>query len=221
MSTPSSSIMFSSTSSRPIRRRSHRSKRDKIMTKSWNLLGSPLPKVTLKSKDNQVYSFCQGFNYGTFLVTSVSAATSAGTSFNVTSHFPNYSSWATVFDQYRVDEIEVWVTPYAPANGNVGLYYTAIDYDSATAISNTAIQQYGNVEMSTLLEGHYHKFRPHVALAAYSGAFTSYANTDEMWIDSSSGSVAHFGLLIASDVTTYGITVNLNLRMKVSFRNQF
>jgi hypothetical protein len=108
------------------------------------------------------------------------------------------------FDQYRIDCIRFSVLPQ---NNAIGLVtnsttslvplYHVIDYDDANALgSATAALAYNNCVTLSPGESLERTFRPRMALAAYSGAFSSYANVDPVWIDVVSTGVQHYGAKI-------------------------
>jgi len=58
-----------------------------------------------------------------------------------------------------------------------------------------------------------------MAVAAFSGAFTSYSNVPAGWIDSASPGVQHYGLKLYFESTPFGvISYEYSVRAKVSFR---
>jgi len=154
-----------------------------------------------------------------FLTTSTLAATFAAKGFAL-SDFDQSSEYTGLFDQYRINRLEVWIIPVAAQGTTVfGGSFSAIDLDDASTPSATATVK---AKQGSLLSSggasHYHSWRPHVAIAAYSGAFTSFANMTESWIDSGSPGVQHYGLKFASDSTPVAYTFNLTYKAHVSFR---
>jgi len=145
--------------------------------------------------------------------------------FNSVSQF---SSWAAVFDQYLIREVEVWITTaFSPAAtavnyGNENLYLV-VDYDDANALTTVAgALAYENVIAAPVTNGHYRKWRPHIAVAAYSGTFTSFKNEVSDWIDVASPNVQHYGLKVVADVTsTNALQVKMFTRVWIQFRNVF
>jgi len=99
-------------------------------------------------------------------------------------------------------------------------FYTAVDLDDAnnpTAVSQVAGKQGAVVSMTGT--GHYHAWKPHMAVAVYSGAFTSFSNAPAGWIDSGSTGVQHYGLKAAvngADGQVHGYYALV--RAKISFR---
>lgn len=171
---------------------------------------------------NKVYSICSETINPTALTTSTTVPTFYSRAFQV-SDLDLITSLVSVFDQYRIDAVEVWFecsTSLATSNGAQDLY-TVIDYDDANNLTslNTALD-YGNVMVSPHGEHHYRKFHPHVAVAAYSGTFTSFLNSPAQWIDAASANVQHFGFKVAAGVTTSAtISYNLRIRYWTSWRN--
>jgi hypothetical protein len=124
------------------------------------------------------------------------------------------------FDQYRIDQIETW---FEDPNPNSAVSYpdiiSAVDLDdNNTPTSVGQVQDHAGSLMSAGPGGHYHRWRPHIALAAYSGAFTSYSNVPSMWIDSASPNVQHFGLKVATVSNSGQVAYNVVTRMVVSLR---
>jgi len=143
----------------------------------------------------------------------------------IVNNFDDASSYLSVFDQYKFEQVEVWngvsspnINP--PAAGNEGLFYSAVDLDDAnapTTITNVEAKQ-GSI-VSNPQGGHYHKWKPHVAIAAYSGAFTSFSNSPAVWIDSASPSVQHYGYKAAVSLSSIAQSYNMTIRAIISFRS--
>jgi len=136
------------------------------------------------------------------------------------SDFGAAATLATVFDQYRIDQLEVWIESTS-ANATISFpdLYTAVDLDDGNvpvALGNVA-DKLGSL-VGALPGGHYHKWKPHIAVATYSGAFTSYSNQLATWIDCASPNVQHFGLKTAMQSNGSGYAVNAVVRAVISFR---
>jgi len=58
-----------------------------------------------------------------------------------------------------------------------------------------------------------------MAVAAYAGSFTSYANMEPQWIDCASPSVQHYGFKCAVNPTGVAMTFDLIGKIWVQFRN--
>lgn len=111
-----------------------------------------------------------------------------------------YTEFTNLFDQYRITKIAMAFIPQSNAiplsSSPGGLLTTAIDYDDNTALGNEgAILQYESAVSTPVYSSNRRTFRPRIAVAAYSGAFTSYANMDaKTWLDAASASVLYYGL---------------------------
>jgi len=193
-----------------------------IQKKVWNILSQGPPNVdAIKPQDNIVHKFVQQVDGGTVLTSSTVAAVGAGIVFTL-SGVPNSAAFATLFDQYRIVEIEVWLQPQStPANAGSGFLYSAVDYDNSPTLTVAQISQYSNVLIAPIITvGHYHRFKPHVAQAAYGGGvFTSFANVVSPWLDVSSNTIAHYGLSVVSAITSSVNLIDVQVRYHLEFRN--
>lgn len=113
------------------------------------------------------------------------------------------------FDQYRIVLAEVWIIPSISENTgltNPGQYVTAVDLDDASnPTSVLTLSSYADAQVSSTLAAHYHRFVPHLAVAAYTGTFSGFANEAEVWIDAANLNVQHYGLKFAASTTPIGI----------------
>lgn len=202
------------------RRSKGRSKRNTIVSKTYNTVAAR--PIAMKSNTNQIYHANLRAELIGFHTTST-VANVYGSKYFILSEFSGYAEYTGLFDQYKFDEIEVWLEPQqsqSTAMSNQGLVTTAIDLDDAgTPSSFAAVDAKQNSLVTGGLDGHYHRWAPHMAVGVYaSGAFSSFANAPAGWIDSGSNSVQHYGLKIATTSTSVAITYNLHFRARVSFR---
>lgn len=163
-------------------------------------------------------------NLATFTTTSATVEVDVGLAFKL-NDFTGYGDFTTVFDQYRIDLIEVWIEPSINTAVNtyqeVGNYVTVVDVDDATAPSN--IYQLFNkpgAQISKLYQGQYHRWVPSSAVAAYAGAFTSYQSSTLAWCDSGSPGIQFYGLKAAFTASTAATLVSIRSRITVSFRGK-
>lgn len=193
---------------------------------TWNLSSGAYPRFGRISRfDNSTFNVIQMSAPVTLFTTSVTVPSNGVYSFTATNSVSQFSSWSAVFDQYRFMEVEVWVTceaqPSVIFNGSQNLY-SVIDYDDASGLSTVAgALAYSNVIAAPLSNGQYRKFKPHIAVAAYSGAFTSFKNEKAPWIDVASPNVQHYGLKVVSDVTAAAVPIKMFSRTWIQFRNVF
>jgi len=119
--------------------------------------------------------------------------------------------------------VEVTFMPTANMNagtGAFGYFTTVVDYDDATALTLPAqALDYSNALSGEGYQAQRRVFKPHVAIAAYSGAFTSFANEESPWIDNISSGVQHYGVKTAWTVTAALQHMDVNVRMWLQFRN--
>jgi hypothetical protein len=136
--------------------------------------------------------------------TSIVAQATATTTLQLNFSLANSALSAGQWDQYKILAIRFTITPDQNA---VGLFtnsttsytplYCVIDYDDSSALGSlTAAEAYSNVVVLGAGESCERTFRPRMAIAAYSGAFTAFANVADLWIDAASTSVQHYGIKI-------------------------
>lgn len=115
------------------------------------------------------------------------------------------------FDQYRILAIRFNIRADQNAIGlttnsttTVTPLYCVIDYDDSASLGSVAAaESYSNCLVLPPGQSCSRLFKPRIALAAYTGAFTGYANMSDQWIDSNSTSVQHYGVkLFIPGVTT-------------------
>lgn len=176
-----------------------------------------------------VYSFKQ--NIDEFQIAGASANSYSGKSFTL-QYLAQYATFTALFDQYRIDRIELTFRPVYNVNnflasGTAGAnqmqrIYTVVDYDDdASPTTLQQLEEYTNCKIHQY-ETFTISFVPHVANAVYSGAFTSFGNLRSPWIDCASSTVAHYGIkwgVTGSLNATYNQAWNVAGKMWVSFKN--
>jgi len=173
--------------------------------------------------NESIYRFTQMVSVAT-IASSTSVTTFSGQAFTA-SIVDQISSLTAVFDQYRIDEIEVWFWPRVGASNegatvDQGLFASVVDYDDAATLSSfSAALDYSNVVVTNGRDGHYRRFKPHCAVAAYSGAFSSFANVASPWIDAASTGVQHYGVKSVWTATDAVYSQSVQARYHMSWRN--
>jgi len=134
----------------------------------------------------------------------------------------NSGTFTQLFDRYKILGVKVRIVPYSTQtpmdNYNVStqqasswMIHSVIDYDDATPVSSSAtgvqaISDRPSYRWNNMLDprrlGHKRYLRPRIAVAAYSGTFTSYTNMKSPWIDQQSPAVQHYGLKWVMQVVT-------------------
>lgn len=143
------------------------------------------------------------------------------------SDLPNYTEFTALYDQYRIDCVKVSVTPAfqrpllgSGSSGFNGIVYHFVDFDDdASPTTEDDFTQRSNVRTASGCQPFGVALEPRVALAAYSGAFTSYANA-RPWVDVASTGVRWYGWKMGvigpvGEVQTY----NISFEVVVSFRS--
>lgn len=124
---------------------------------------------------------------------------------------PGSTEFTSLFDQYRINKVVMRFMPMINVNNvqpvagasvtNPGLMGTVIDHDDVSTLATiTDYEQYQTwkCQPAISLRTHTRVIRPRIAVGAYAGAFTSYANT-KGWIDCGSPNVQHYGLKFYMD----------------------
>lgn len=133
-----------------------------------------------------------------------------------------YTEYTGLFDQYRIDRIECWLDCRSSMGSSASVVMsTAIDLDDANVPTGSAqVEAKQGSLVGSSLAGRYHIWQPHMAVAAYTGAFTGYTSEVAGWIDSGSPSVQHYGLKIAIDAMPSGAqNFTLLTKLHCTFRS--
>jgi hypothetical protein len=199
---------------------------------TWSIFSQATPRFGSTGRfDNKPYNIIQTTNTDVSGAGSPIFTTSASPSFygaNITlaNQMPQYANFTAAFDQYRIMEVEAWITPRpnsaTPDTSGANLY-SVIDYDnSTTPTSISSFGQYTNAIVTPLTNGHYRKFKPHIAMAAYQGTFVGFVNQTDQWIDSTNTTVQYYGIKVGAEVTTATTySVYMTYRVWVQFRNVY
>jgi len=172
-----------------------------------------------KKLDNIPFHFYQTADFGVILTSSSGAEVDVAKSFSL-SDLGNAGAFASLFDQYRIREVEVWITPtYQNSSGgnSAARYATVVDYDNVNTVNFAGAQEYTNCIIVPATNGVYLKFRPHCGMTIGSNA--SAANVVSQWIDCAVTGVLHYGIKIAAPATNVTYTLNMRYRAHVELRN--
>jgi hypothetical protein len=222
----SSGLVSSSSSSNASRKRGKKGKGSHLqsairsgssVSKFFNdVAGRPYPRFSDLEQSIRVTLTSAG---ATLFFTSTTTPTYASAQFAL-GQYGDATSYLQLFDQYRVEQVEVWIEPAAPQGTTTfGALATAVDLDdnnTPTTFATVAEKQQALIGMGAA--SHYHRWCPHIAVSSYSGTFTSYANAPSMWLDSNSPNVYQFGLKTAAGPTPVAVSYLLSSRIVVSFR---
>jgi hypothetical protein len=138
--------------------------------------------------------------------------------------FNQASAFTNLFDQYMIASVELWLMPRetiaSSANSFGGVLHSVVDIDDSSVL--TTVEQasdYSNCVTTEATQGHYRHFIPHIAMAAYSGAFTQFVSKKNVWIDAASPGVEHYGFKVAANATSSAVHYDLNVKALLKFRN--
>jgi hypothetical protein len=189
-----------------------------IVSKLFNEVASrpyPVNRMSLEQQIDIEVSFVSL----AFLATSLTVPQYAAAYFTL-ANFSASAQLTAVFDQYRFRQIEVWLEPTNAQGSTVfGPLTTSVDLDDANVPTSFGIvSDKPGAITSQGGAGHYHKWMPHVAVAVYSGAFTSFSNEPALWLDCASTGIQHYGLKAATTATPASVTYNLTVRAIIQFR---
>jgi len=175
----------------------------------------------------QIYKYRQFYGAVTTSVQLANANTYGSLQFNLAG-LDNASAFETLFDQYRIDCVEVTFSPLITMNVTPGIVfprlYTVIDYDDYVAPTSLAyLRQYDSCIISPPGSGVVRTLCPASALAAYTGTFTGYANRQRQWIDIASPTAQHYGIKFAIEAALTGQTVlqsyDIDIVTYISFKS--
>lgn len=148
------------------------------------------------------------------ITTSTTVPTAGAYSFTLNA-LNNAAEFTSLFDQYRLVQV---VAEFYPDNNTEGFpIYTVIDYDdAATPASEAIMQEYSTLQTTSAASGYFQRvLNPRAAIAAYSGAFTSFASAPRsMWMDVASPSIQYYGLKYFIP-----ITASANFHVRIAFKS--
>jgi hypothetical protein len=120
------------------------------------------------------------------------------------SDLDNAATFTGVFDQYKIECVCFKLIPMQNAIGlttnsttTCVTPYVIVDYDDNTAITTAAAaRSYESCVIVPPGESCSRQFQPRIAVAAYNGAFSGYANMPAQWIDAATANVQHYGVKV-------------------------
>jgi hypothetical protein len=152
-------------------------------------------------KRHRIYTYVRKLDLG-YLTPSVTVETDGAYTFSL-SALPDSTEFTSLYDTYRITCVKVNFVPLFTDTSATVAYpplMTAIDYDDASSTALTVLEEYDSALRSATGQFFTRTFTPKVAIAAYSGAFTSFGQRTWQWIDAASPSVIHYGLKYALPV---------------------
>jgi hypothetical protein len=194
------------------------------LTRSFGL-DQALPNFSINESktSDHIYSTMSTYQVSAYHTTNNATPTFAIHTIN-SADIADFTSLGAVFDQFRLDRVEIWMLPRFIPTGptiNMGTMISVIDYDDSNALaSTTAALAYENSLPTTGGLCHYRSFTPHLAPALYGGSFTQFGNlrSNAMWVDAASNP-NYYGLKTASTITDAAYNWDLIVRVYHSWKN--
>jgi len=213
--------------------RNHRSQRSNNGDGStWSVLSESIPRMRYRFPVNSIHRIIKNYDIAAIITsTAVGAFISYGAAFAF-GNLPDYTTYAAIFDQYKIEKVEMWLIPRNPnypsgASVNRGLLFSVIDYDDQNVAGYTAatFEERDSLVVSPPSLGHYRSLTPHLAVAAYRSTgpgFTGYANMQDQWVDSAYPDVLHYGVKVGmstADAAADVVVIDAFYRLHMAFRN--
>ncbi len=207
--------------SQPARKKTTKSKDDELLRGRIIVLGSVSPRgfpnrgKTKPSKGAEltVRQLVPGSDFightGVTAGNFINVPTTAGGPFQFTfalADMPQSSSFTALFDQYRIDQVEVHMIPNfnfidghntASPNNLAPPTVVVLDYDDAgSLVSEAGALEYDNAQIIMPYERAVIKVRPKITPATYAGGvFEGYMVEDTGgWLDVASTTIDHYGV---------------------------
>jgi hypothetical protein len=175
------------------------------------------------NSDNVIYNVWQTVELGT-QTTSSSGADVPGNNVLSIASVPGISSWLAVFDQYKIAELEAWLTLSCSSGQGIVdnfRFYNVVDYDDGNNITAIQAQQYSNCVDAGRNEAVYRRWRPHcqAGILNNSSGIAGSMNIPSPFIDSARTDIPHFGLKWVLTATSTTVVMALRYRVHLQFRN--
>lgn len=186
--------------------------------------GSPMPHMSVpRVRPLNVYPFSHMRRYPSG-IQQTSSIVDVGYTFQFSlDSLDGYTELVSVFDQYRIKEIEIWTVPWVinhTGNTQPGMFASVIDYDDAATLNLNDALQYGTCMVSSAVDGHYRRFAP--AVVGYvepTGGLTSGREVKiSPWLDAASSNVVHRGVKYVVGPTAAQRDFDVVIRYHLEFR---
>ncbi len=169
---------------------------------------SPVVGVLKTRLSQGTYRFKETFGVSGLVITSSTSVTQLGSLQFKFSDLNSASSWAALFDRYRLISMRVEFRPYSqqmPTGvGSIGSLHTAIDFDDAgTPASITEVERYGTYASVPGYRPLVRHFCPRPAKMMYKTVSTTgYAEGEYgLWIDMANTDIPYYGVKYALETT--------------------
>jgi len=190
----------------------------------WNIVSQHIPNVTRNlASDNVVHDVWQTAEVGNLFTSSAGGETNFARGFTI-NDIQGISSWLAVYDQYKIAEVETWISPVSTTTsippGDNFRWLSVVDYDDNVSPSFNALLQYSNVTDCGRYEAVYRRFAPHIVMSAgTSSSSVLGVNSSPKWIDSGQTGVLWYGFKLSMSATSTTVVLTMRLRFHLQFRN--
>jgi hypothetical protein len=178
---------------------------------------------TPKLKRHKVYPFVRSVELG-LITPSVTVETDGAYAFSLGS-LPDYTEFTALFDTYRIISVRICFYPLFTDTSATVAYppiHTVIDYDDNNTLALNILNEYDSLQVVQTGQFFERTLTPRIALAAYSGVFTSFSQPPaKSWIDCASPNVTHYGLKYAVAISgaanaVWQVTAHYSLEFRES-----
>jgi hypothetical protein len=181
----------------------------------------------------QVWNVVQSFQVQNWLTSSAILPVFGQFSVTLANTFAaNLSALQALFDQYRINAVEVTIVPSQNLSGGAATYttnpnlFTVLDFDDGTSLGSVAnAQGYATCIESEPYEKARRCFRPRIQMVTgTSASLQGAANVVAPWLDCAYSGTVHYGMKAVCDLdgnlaSGYHATWDLRARVHASFRS--
>lgn len=192
------------------------------LSKCYSLTAQETPGYGVRTmRESKTHVIVKTYRVASVLTTSTSVPTFASF-YMAFDGIPDYTSFQAVFDEFKIVEAEVWLTPNltTAATESIGQSVSVVDFsDSKTPTAISGLMESSTAIIGPSNHGHYHKFTPQVDIAAFqAGATFGYATRVAPWLLTNNPSVQHYGIKFGVDATTTAMVWDANVRLRICLR---
>lgn len=167
------------------------------------LMTPKVPDVLpLELKREKVYTFSRT-TFNPLTMSGTADTNSFGYSYTIGDVF-GVADFTSLFDQYRIIQIQVRFMPVYGPGEFPGVIYTHIDYDDDNQETISQMVQDQTLQATELFQPWVRTFNPLVAIPVYENAIiTGYGSgLPGQWIDAASTGIKYYGLKLAAPIIT-------------------
>lgn len=161
--------------------------------------------LPMRVKPKRLYTAVQTIALGNITASNVTPA--IGSYSFTLSMLTDNASYTTIFDAWRILQVEVQFLPRSQLSTSTSSLLTVIDYDDANVLASiVAFYSYDTLQVSPAGVPTTRVFSPKIAVAAYNSATFSGYTQSSPWIDCASPNVPYYGLKYALNTVSVSPT---------------